>query len=96
MPFSEQSREDLSWTLKEIVDGGGDGSISEVRFGWNNRCTFYTIKVSPANPLVGSNRFRSRDYSTVRVLNTMFLLPSHNVDSPISLSFSKSEVIDAK
>jgi len=32
MPFSEQSREDLSWTLKEIVDGGGDGSISELRF----------------------------------------------------------------
>lgn len=32
MPFSEQSREDLSWTLKEIVEGGGDGSISEVRF----------------------------------------------------------------
>jgi len=32
MPFSEQSREDLSWTHKEIVDGGGDGSISEVRF----------------------------------------------------------------
>lgn len=32
MPFSEQSREDLSWTLKEIVDGGGDGSISETRF----------------------------------------------------------------
>ncbi len=32
MPFSEQSREDLSWTLKEIIEGGGDGSISEVRF----------------------------------------------------------------
>ena len=32
MPFNEQSREDLSWTLKEIVDGGGDGSISELRF----------------------------------------------------------------
>ena len=32
MPLSEQSREDLSWTLKEIVDGGGDGSISEIRF----------------------------------------------------------------
>lgn len=32
MPFSEQSREDLSWTLKEIVEGGGDGSIAEVRF----------------------------------------------------------------
>ncbi len=32
MPFSEQSQEDLSWTLKEIVEGGGDGSISEVRF----------------------------------------------------------------
>ena len=32
MPFSEQSREDLSWTLKEIVDGDVDGSISELRF----------------------------------------------------------------
>jgi hypothetical protein len=32
MPLSEQSREDLSWTLKEIVEGGGDGSISEVCF----------------------------------------------------------------
>jgi hypothetical protein len=32
MPRSEQSREDLSWTLKEIVAGGGDGSISEARF----------------------------------------------------------------
>jgi len=32
MPFSEQSQEDLSWILKEIVDGGGDASISEVRF----------------------------------------------------------------
>ncbi len=31
MPYSEQSREDLSWTLKQIVDGGGDGSISELR-----------------------------------------------------------------
>lgn len=32
LPISEQSREDLSWILKEIVEGGGDGSISEVRF----------------------------------------------------------------
>ena len=32
MPFSDHSREDLSWTLKEIVAGGGDGSISEARF----------------------------------------------------------------
>ncbi|MBR9982366.1 MAG: chromate resistance protein [Desulfatitalea sp.] len=32
MPLSEQSREDLSWTLKEIVEGGGDGSICEARF----------------------------------------------------------------
>jgi hypothetical protein len=32
MPLKEQSREDLSWTLKEIVEGGGDGSISEARF----------------------------------------------------------------
>lgn len=32
MPLTEQSREDLSWTLKEIVEGGGEGSISEARF----------------------------------------------------------------
>ena len=32
MPFSEQSIEDLSWMLKEIVEGGGEGSISETRF----------------------------------------------------------------
>jgi hypothetical protein len=32
LPLSEQSREDFSWTLKEIIDGGGDGSISEMRF----------------------------------------------------------------
>lgn len=32
MPLSEQSREDLSWTLKQIVAGGGDGSIFEARF----------------------------------------------------------------
>lgn len=32
MPLTEQSREDLSWTLREIIDGGGDGSISEVQF----------------------------------------------------------------
>ncbi len=32
MPVSEQSREDLSWILKEIVEGGGEGSISEARF----------------------------------------------------------------
>ena len=32
MPYLEKSREDLSWTLKQVVDGGGDGSISELRF----------------------------------------------------------------
>ena len=32
MPCNEQSREDLSWTLKEILEGGGEGSISETRF----------------------------------------------------------------
>ncbi len=32
MPISDQFREDLSWILKEIIAGGGDGSISEVRF----------------------------------------------------------------
>ena len=32
MPLSEESREDLSWTLKAIREGGGEGSISEVRF----------------------------------------------------------------
>lgn len=32
MPFSDQSREDLSWTLKQILEGGGEGFISETRF----------------------------------------------------------------
>jgi hypothetical protein len=32
LPLSEHSREDLSWILKEIIEGGGDGSISEARF----------------------------------------------------------------
>lgn len=32
MPLSDPSREDLNWILKEIVEGGGDGSISEARF----------------------------------------------------------------
>lgn len=32
MPRSEHSREDLSWILKEIVEGGGDGSICEAQF----------------------------------------------------------------
>ncbi len=32
MPVSEQSREDLNWTLKEIIDGGGEGYIAEARF----------------------------------------------------------------
>jgi hypothetical protein len=32
LPLSEHSREDFSWLLKEILEGGGDGSISEVRF----------------------------------------------------------------
>jgi hypothetical protein len=32
MPLSDSSREDLSWTFKEILAGGGDGSISEARF----------------------------------------------------------------
>ena len=32
MPISDQSREDLSWILKEIIEGGGEGSISEARF----------------------------------------------------------------
>ncbi len=32
MPISDQSLEDLSWILKEIIAGGGDGSILEARF----------------------------------------------------------------
>ncbi len=32
LPLSEHSREDLNWILKEILEGGGDGSISETRF----------------------------------------------------------------
>lgn len=32
LPLSEHSREDFNWLLKEILEGGGEGSISEVRF----------------------------------------------------------------
>ena len=32
LPPTEQSREDFNWILKEIVDGGGEGSILEVQF----------------------------------------------------------------
>jgi hypothetical protein len=32
LPGSEQAREDLNWVLREIVEGGGDGSIVEARF----------------------------------------------------------------
>jgi hypothetical protein len=32
MPACPQAREDLSWILREIVAGGGDGSISDARF----------------------------------------------------------------
>ena len=32
MPLSEHSLEDLSWTLKEIITGDGDGSIFEASF----------------------------------------------------------------
>src|ERR1700682_5692727 len=32
LPSTEQAREDLNWVLREIVEGGGDGSIVEARF----------------------------------------------------------------
>ncbi len=31
MPFSDESKEDLNWVLKEIVSGGGDGSVFEAK-----------------------------------------------------------------
>src|SRR2546423_14552234 len=32
LPSSEDAREDLNWVLREIVEGGGDGSIVEASF----------------------------------------------------------------
>ena len=32
LPSSEQAQEDLNWVLREIVEGGGDGSIVDARF----------------------------------------------------------------
>jgi hypothetical protein len=32
LPSSEQAQEDLNWVLREIVEGGGDGSIADARF----------------------------------------------------------------
>lgn len=57
MPLSEQSREDLSWTLKEIVEVGGDGSISEARFveGLSNEqvlALFYNARKSDYEKLI--------------------------------------------
>ncbi len=31
LPASEQTREDLEWVLKEVVEGGGEGMICEAR-----------------------------------------------------------------
>jgi hypothetical protein len=32
LPKSEQAQEDLQWVLREITEGGGDGSVCEARF----------------------------------------------------------------
>jgi len=32
LPKTEQTQEDLQWVLREISEGGGDGSICEARF----------------------------------------------------------------
>ena len=32
LPSSEQAREDLNWVLREILEGGGDGSLVEAAF----------------------------------------------------------------
>src|SRR3972149_5157785 len=32
LPSGDQTQEDFQWLLKEIVEGGGDGSICEARF----------------------------------------------------------------
>src|SRR6266852_4427282 len=32
LPRSEQAQEDLQWVLREITEGGGDGSVCEARF----------------------------------------------------------------
>src|SRR3990172_5856989 len=32
LPSGEQTQEDFQWLLKEIVEGGGDGSICAARF----------------------------------------------------------------
>src|SRR5919206_863246 len=31
LPASEQTREDLEWVLKEVVEGGGEGMVCEAR-----------------------------------------------------------------
>src|SRR6478609_681221 len=31
LPSSEQAREDLEWVLREILEGGGDGSVVEAK-----------------------------------------------------------------
>src|SRR5512142_2582937 len=32
LPYDEETHEDFQWVLREIVKGGGDGSLIEARF----------------------------------------------------------------
>ena len=72
MPFSEQSQEDLSWTLKEIVAGGGDGSIGKVRFaeGLTDEqiiALFQTARKSDYQKIIQDSNNLLTDWSTGRI-----------------------------
>jgi hypothetical protein len=69
MPISDQSREDLSWILKEIIEGGGEGSISEARFleGLSDEkviSLFQSARKSDYEKIIQEARQLTADWST--------------------------------
>lgn len=69
MPPSEESREDLSWILKEITDGGGDGSILEVQFveGLNDEqitALFLNARQSDYDKIIHEANLLLKDWSS--------------------------------
>ena len=69
LPLSEQAREDLNWVLKEIGAGGGEGSISEVRFleGLNDgqvRDLFQTARRADYEKIIQESNQLLREWSS--------------------------------
>ena len=100
MPMTVQSREDFNWTLREIIDGGGDGSMAEAIFVeglsdeqiiasfQNARKTDYEKIINEANNLLSdwsSDEGGEKDFS-VKGSSQIARLKSR-LDETISIDF---------